>query len=103
MTKSPLGGKNGKNPTDRGKIGVKRSILTDQNGIPFVFVLDGANRHNVRLARATLENIPVDRLEVKPYHRQYLCFDAGYVGDEIKDLTKEFWYTLHVRSSGHKA
>jgi putative transposase len=29
-TKAPLGGeKTGKNPTDRGKLGVKRSVLTD--------------------------------------------------------------------------
>ena len=30
MTKAPLGGKKvGKNPTDRGKIGTKRSVLTE--------------------------------------------------------------------------
>ena len=35
MTKAPLGGeKTGKNPTDRAKIGVKRSLLVDENGVP---------------------------------------------------------------------
>jgi transposase len=35
MTKAPLGGKKvGKNPTDRGKIGTKRSLLTDGGGVP---------------------------------------------------------------------
>ena len=104
MTKSPLGGKKtGHNPTDRGKLGVKRSIVTDQNGIPIGFVMDGANRHDVKLARATLESIPIDRPEVKAYHRQHLCLDAGYVGDEVKDLAEEFGYTLHVRSRGEEA
>ena len=35
MTKAPLGGeKTGKNPTDRGKLGTKRSLQTEANGIP---------------------------------------------------------------------
>jgi len=35
MTKAPLGGEGtGRNPTDRGKSGTKRSLLTDGNGIP---------------------------------------------------------------------
>ncbi len=34
MTKVPLGGKTGPNPTDRGKAGVKRSVLTE--GLSFV-------------------------------------------------------------------
>ena len=35
MTKAPLGGeKTGKNPTDRAKSGVKRSLLTEGHGIP---------------------------------------------------------------------
>lgn len=98
-----MGKKTGHNPTDRGKLGVKRSIVTDQNGIPIGFVMDGANRHDVKLARATLESIPIDRPEVKAYHRQHLCLDAGYVGDEVNDLAEEFGYTLHVRSRGEEA
>ena len=39
MTKAPLGGgKTGPNPTDRGKGGVKRSLLTEAHGIPVVDV-----------------------------------------------------------------
>lgn len=65
--------------------------------------MDGANRHDVKLVRATLESIPIERPEVKAYHRQHLCLDAGYVGDEVRDLAKEFGYTLHVRSRGEEA
>jgi hypothetical protein len=37
MTKAPLGGAGtGANPTDRGKKGTKRSILTDAKGIPLL-------------------------------------------------------------------
>jgi len=42
-TKAPLGGKKaGKNPTDRGKIGTKRSVLTDGSGMPIGLAVDGA-------------------------------------------------------------
>ena len=46
MTKSPLGGKKtGRNPTDRGKLGVKRSVLTDARGVPLAVAIAGANAH----------------------------------------------------------
>ena len=51
MTKAPLGkAATGANPTDRGKKGTKRSLLTDGAGIPLAMVIDGANRHDVRTA-----------------------------------------------------
>jgi putative transposase len=51
MTKAPLGkSATGANPTDRGKKGTKRSLLTDGAGIPLAMVIDGANRHDVRTA-----------------------------------------------------
>jgi putative transposase len=106
MTKSPLGGKKtGKTPTDRGKLGVKRSVLTDQHGLPIGLAIDGANRHDIKLVRATLESVPIPRPSPKviPYDRQHLCLAAGYVGVEVKELAAEFEYTLHVRSRGDEA
>ena len=47
MTKAPLGGEEtGPNPTDRGKKGVKRHLLTEGNGLPIGLVVTGANRHD---------------------------------------------------------
>jgi len=47
LHKSPCGGEGtGKNPTDRGKLGWKWSILTDRNGIPIGVAIDGANRND---------------------------------------------------------
>ena len=41
MTKAPLGGAGTEaNPTDRGKKGTKRSVLTDGKGIPLSVVVD---------------------------------------------------------------
>ena len=58
MTKAPLGGAGtGANPTDRGKKGTRRSILTDGKGIPLSIVFDGANRHDKKLIKWTLDAI----------------------------------------------
>ena len=54
--KSPCGGEGtGKNPTDRGKLGWKWSILTDGNGIPVGWIVDGANRNDSILLAPTLD------------------------------------------------
>ncbi len=56
MTKAPLGGAGtGPNPTDRGKSGTKRSLLTDGCGVPLGVAVAGANRHDMKMVRATLE------------------------------------------------
>src|SRR5712691_865892 len=52
MNKAPFGhAATGANPTDRGKLGTKRSLLTDGAGIPLAVVIAGANRHDVRVAQ----------------------------------------------------
>jgi putative transposase len=56
MTKAPLGGeRTGRNPTDRGKLGTKRSLLTEAAGVPVGLAVEGANRHDKKLVEATLE------------------------------------------------
>ncbi len=58
MTKAPLSVvTTGANPTDRGKKGTKRSLLTDAKGIPLSIVADGANRHDKMLVKKTLDAI----------------------------------------------
>ncbi len=98
-----MGKKTGKNPTDRAKKGTKRSTLVDVKGIPLGLIVDGANRHDVKLARSTLENIQIKRPKTTKKRKQNLCLDAGYVGDEVKELAHEFGFTLHVRPRGEEA
>ncbi len=55
--KSPAGGEGtGKNPTDRAKLGWKWPVLTDANGIPVGWAIDGANRHDSVMLEPTLEH-----------------------------------------------
>ena len=57
LHKSPAGGEGtGKNPTDRGKLGWKWSIVTDKNGIPFGWAIDGANRNDSAMLAPTLDD-----------------------------------------------
>ena len=57
LHKSPGGGEGtGKNPTDRGKLGWKWSVLTDRHGIPIGWTADGANRNDSILLAPTLDD-----------------------------------------------
>ena len=57
LHKAPAGGEGtGPNPTDRGKLGWKWSILTDRNGIPLGWTIDGANRNDSVLLAPTLDD-----------------------------------------------
>jgi transposase len=104
MGKAPLGGeKTGRNPTDRGKRGVKRSLLTDGCGIPLGVVIDGANRNDHKLMRQTLDAIPVPRPKPTRDCPQHLCLDKGFDYNEPRALAEEFGFTLHVRSRGEEA
>ena len=56
ITKAPRGGeKAGRNPVDRGKRGVKRSMAVDAEGIPLGSVSAPANRHDSPLLVPTLK------------------------------------------------
>ena len=104
MTKSPLaGGKTGANPTDRGKRGVKRSLLTEAAGIPVGLAVDGANRHDMKLVRATVDSVPVDRPLPSPERPQGMCLDKGYDFGEVRRALDEFGFTAHILSRGEEA
>ena len=93
----------GKNPTDRGKIGTKRSVLTEGGGVPIGLAVEGANRNDFKMARETIESIPVERPAPTPEQPQGLCLDKGYDDDEVRDLLAECWFTAHIRARGEEA
>ena len=95
--------KTGKNPTDRAKKGAKRSVLVDGHGIPLGLAVDGANRPDMKMARETLESIPVECPEPSTQEQQNLCLDKAYVGDEVQELAEEFGFTTHIPPKGEKA
>jgi putative transposase len=98
-----VGGKSGPNPTDRGKSGVKRSLLTEGQGVPIALTVAGANRHDMKLVRPTLESIVVERPQPTVEQEQHLCLDKGYDYDEVRAILDEFGFTAHIRSRGEEA
>lgn len=60
ITKAPCGGdKAGKSPVDRGKQGMKRSMVVDANGIPLGTIAAPANRHDSPLLDETLDTMEI--------------------------------------------
>ena len=98
-----MGGKTGPNPTDRGKRGVKRSLLTEAQGIPVGLAVAGANRHDMKLLRATVDSLPVPRPTPSPERPQGVCLDKGYDFAEVRRTLDEFGFTAHIRSRGEEA
>ena len=77
--------------------------MTDAAGIPIGLAVDGANRNDFKLARETIESIPVDRPKPTRANPQGLCLDKGYDYKEVRELAEEFAFTAHIRSRGEEA
>ena len=101
ITKAPLGGKGtGPNPTDRSKLGTKRSILVEGNGIPLAVAVAGANRHDMKMAEPTLESIVIERPKPTKKRPQNMCLDKGFDFPEVDELVDEWGYTAHIARRG---
>ena len=90
----------GANPTDRAKSGTKRSMVVDGKGVPLGITVDAANRHDMKMTRATLQSIVVDRPEPTTRAKQHMCMDKGYDYPEVYELLEDYGYTIHIRLRG---
>ena len=84
------------NPTDRGKLGTKRHVLTDQRGIPLSITITSTNTHDMKAAIDTLDTVIVQ----KPSCKQNLCLDKGYDFPEIEKEVIKRKYITHIRHRG---
>ena len=91
-----MGKKTGKNPTDRGKLGVKRSTLIDGRGVPLAVAVEGANVPDQKMLAATLDAIPIARPKPTLEEPQNLCLDKGYAGEPVDQEVRERGYIPHV-------
>ena len=92
------GGAIGRNPTDRGKAGSKKSILVDAAGGPLSVAVAGANVHDTKLLRPTLESMVVAR----PPGAQNLCLDKGYDNPTGHGTVAAYQYCAHIRRIGEE-
>lgn len=92
----------GPNPTDRGKAGVKRSVLTEAAGGPLAVVIAGANVHDTKLLAATLDAIVVERPVPTEEAPQHLCLDKAYDNPTGEAAVAEHDYVPHIRRIGEE-
>ena len=78
-------------------------MLTEAHGIPIALVIDGANRHDMKLTKCTLEEIMLKRPEPTATHPQGLCLDRGYDYAEVRDIVTQFGFTLHLHARNDEA
>jgi putative transposase len=71
--------------------------------VPIGPVVEGANRHDMRLVRPTLERLVVDRPAPSEDQPQGMCLDKGYDYDEVREILRTFGFTAHIRSRGEEA
>jgi transposase len=87
ITKAPCGGhKAGRSPVDRGKRGIKRSVVVDAEGIPLGVVSAPANRHDSPLLAPTLEALEALGLPPEPVS---VYLDRGYDSSLTRRLLQE--------------
>lgn len=100
MLKAPLAQESvGRNPTDRGKKGSKRHLLTDGRGVPLSIVVTGANSHDVSQLELVLDEIIIERPENA---MQHLCADKGYVGVSAVEAMMKRKYIPYVKQRGEE-
>ncbi|GGM65815.1 transposase [Micromonospora sonchi] len=101
ITKAPGGGEiAGRSPVDRGKQGMKRSLMIEARGIPLGRVLAGANRHDSPLLEPTLDRL--DDLGQLP-DGITVHLDAGYDSAATRDLLAGRGLTGEIARKGVKA
>ncbi len=71
--------------------------------MPIGVATAGANRHDMKLTRPTIESIIIERPEPSEEQPQGMCLDKGYDYDEVRDILREFGFTAHIRPRGEEA
>ncbi len=92
----------GPNPTDRGKNGVKRSVIADQEGGSLGAVIAGANVHDTKPWRRRSSLIVVERPEPTEEAPQHLCLDKGYDNPTGREAAASQGHTPHIRRIGEE-
>ena len=101
ITKAPCGGeKAGKSPVDRGKGGIKRSMVVDAKGIPLGAIAAPANRHDSPLLEETLYTMEI--VGELPEHIS-VHLDRGYDSKLTRQRLKELGLGWQISGKGKPA
>lgn len=88
----------GRNPTDRGKSGTKRHLLTAGRGSPIALVLSGANRTDRKKLATLLDAVVIARpraADPAAPREEHLCLERGYDDDACREAAAARDYVVH--------
>jgi transposase len=85
------GNKVGKNPTDKGKAGSKRHLVSDRRGVPLAVILTAANVHDSMVFEELIDAIePIKRPRGRPRRRpNNLHADKAYDDKKCKEALRK--------------
>jgi transposase len=93
----------GSNPTDRDKLGTKRRVLTDKEGIPLSVVMSSAIMNDVKLLTGVVDNAVAKRHISSLYAKtgikrklQHLCLDKAYNSKPQGQAIAKRGYVIHL-------
>ena len=98
----------GNSPIDGSKLGTKRHILTDKNGIPLSAVIAPASTHDIKAVTEVVDNTVIGqpvlcspltekrRKRVRSCLQQHLCFDRAYNSISVKHEITKRGHVPHV-------
>lgn len=92
-TKSPLGGiKTGMSPVDRRKLGTKKAVLTDKNGIPLSISVMAGNTHDSKAIMHTLCN----QVYSREVHFKTIELDAAFDASFVRKFLESIGYAYRI-------
>jgi len=92
--KAPLGKeKTGKSPVDRRKIGTKRSIIVERNGVVIGCALGAGNQHDSKLFESSVRSIPT--FLTQPYYRE-MHLDCAFDAKGFRVILFNFGYVPKI-------
>jgi hypothetical protein len=102
----------GNNPVDKSKLGTKRHILADRDGIPLSAVITSDNTHDIIIVTKVIDNSVIKRTTLssrlkgrRRNQHQHLCLDRAYNSKLVKHEIINRGYIPHIpykRKRGQK-
>ena len=97
----------GNNPVDRSKLGTKRHILTDKNGIPLSAVITSASTHDIKAVTDVIDDAIINRpfesffsnkktRKQNLQQQQHLCLDRAYNSKSTENEIINRGYVPHI-------
>lgn len=74
----------------------------EEEGGPLSVVIAGANVHDTKLLKATLEAVVVERPEPREDVLHHLCLDKGYDNPTGREAVAAHGYVPHIRRIGEE-